>query len=46
MLGPLTFFARIGHENDLRLACKVKVNGNVDVETQPPLISTGERFWG
>ena len=46
MLGPLTFFARIGHENDLRLACKVKVNGNIDVETQPPLISTGERFWG
>lgn len=46
MLGPLTFFARIGHEKDLRLSCKVEVKGDIDVETQPPIVTPGERFWG
>src|SRR6266581_2769040 len=25
--GPFTFFYRLGHENELRLACKTAVNG-------------------
>ena len=33
--GPITYFARIGHESDLRLACATKVLGDIEVETQP-----------
>lgn len=44
--GPITFFARLGHEKDLRLACKTQVNGDIEVETQPPVNWHGERFWG
>lgn len=43
---PLGFFARIGHEKDLRLACQLQVNGDMKVETQPPLNLHGEKFWG
>lgn len=46
LAGPLTFFARLGHEKDLRLACKCKVMGDVEVETKPSLNWHGERFWG
>lgn len=46
LLGPLTFFARIGHEKELRLACKTRVNGDIEVETHPPLNWHGEKFWG
>lgn len=38
--------ARIGHEQDLRLGCKTQVNGDIEVETKPPLNLHGERFWG
>lgn len=44
--GPLTFFARLGHEKDLRLACQCKVNGDIEVETKPPINWHGERYWG
>ncbi|MDA0833110.1 MAG: 2Fe-2S iron-sulfur cluster-binding protein [Planctomycetota bacterium] len=44
--GPITFFARLGHEQDLRLACKTQVNGDVDVVTQPAVNWHGEKFWG
>jgi ferredoxin len=43
--GPITFFARLGHEQDLRLACKARVNGDIEVETQPDVNWHGERFW-
>jgi ferredoxin len=46
LLGPITFFARLGHEKDLRLACKTRVNGDIEVETQPEVNWHGERFWG
>jgi ferredoxin len=46
MFGPITGFARIGHENDLRLACQAHVNGDIEVETQPEPNWHGERFWG
>lgn len=38
--------ARIGHEQELRLGCKARVMGDIEVETQPPLNLHGERFWG
>ncbi|MEW4526162.1 MAG: 2Fe-2S iron-sulfur cluster-binding protein [Maioricimonas sp. JB045] len=44
--GPITFFARLGNEKSLRLACQTKVNGDCNVETQPPLNWSGEeKFW-
>lgn len=46
ILGPITFFARLGHEKDLRLACQIRVNGDIEVETQPQPNWHGERFWG
>jgi ferredoxin len=47
LLGPLTFFGRIGHEKDLRLACQTRVNGDIEVETKPPVVDWhGEKFWG
>ncbi len=45
-LGPVTFFARLGHEKDLRLACQCQVQGDIEVETQPPVNWHGEKFWG
>jgi len=46
LLGPITFFARLGHEQDLRLACQTRVLGDIEVETQPAVNWHGERFWG
>jgi ferredoxin len=46
LAGPITFFARLGHEQELRLACKTQVNGDIEVETQPEVNWHGERFWG
>lgn len=46
LLGPITGFARIGHETELRLACKTQVNGDCEIETQPEMNWHGERFWG
>jgi ferredoxin len=44
-LGPITQFARIGHENELRLACATKVLGDIEVETHPDVNWHGDRFW-
>lgn len=38
----LSFF-RIGHEDEVRLACQTKVNGDVEVYTQPEFNWFGER---
>jgi ferredoxin len=46
LTNPEGFFARIGHEQDLRLACQMRVNGDVEVETKPPMNWHGEKFWG
>lgn len=45
LTGPLLFFARIGQEQNLRLACQLKVYGDIEVETQPPLLRPSENFW-
>jgi len=42
---PLTMFAVIGHETEMRLACQVAVNGDCTIETTPALNVAGENFW-
>lgn len=46
LAGPLTFFHRLGNEQQLRLACQAQVNGDIEVETQPSLNWHGEKYWG
>lgn len=43
---PMAFFARIGHEQELRLSCQTCVNGDVEVETTPEFNWHGEKYWG
>ena len=45
IMHPLTFFARIGNEKPLRLACQMRINGDVEVQTQPPMNWHGENYW-
>ena len=42
---PLTFFARLGNETNLRLACQMTIKGDVEVQTQPPMNWHGENYW-
>jgi ferredoxin len=42
---PLTMIAAIGHEQEMRLACQVQVNGDCTIETKPAFPLTGENFW-
>lgn len=42
---PLTFFARLGNEANLRLACQMRVNGDIEVQTKPSVNWHGENFW-
>jgi ferredoxin len=35
----------IGHEDEMRLACQVSVNGDCSIETRPALNLYGENFW-
>jgi ferredoxin len=44
-LHPITMFAAIGHENEIRLACQVTVNGDCTIETTPAFNLEGENFW-
>ena len=44
-LHPLTLFAALGHEDEMRLACQVQVNGDCSIETQPAINWSGENFW-
>src|SRR5262245_50132657 len=44
-LHPMTSFAYIGHENEMRLACQTQVNGDCSVETKPAFNLSGENFW-
>lgn len=46
LMMPDTGMANLGHENDMRLACQLQVNGDISVETQPDGNLYGERFWG
>ena len=44
-LNPIWFFARIGREKTMRLACQCEVQGDCEIETQPPLNEVQEKFW-
>lgn len=44
-INPLGFFSRIGHEDEMRLACQAKVYGDCEVEARPQLNLHGEKFW-
>jgi ferredoxin len=44
-INPPTFFARLGHETDMRLACQMKVEGDIEVQTQPAINWHGENFF-
>lgn len=44
-LNPLWLFARIGHEDDLTLACQTRVQGDCEVEATPPMNWHGEKYW-
>jgi ferredoxin len=42
---PLTMLAALGHEDEIRLACQVHVNGDCEIETTPAFNWSGENFW-
>jgi 2Fe-2S ferredoxin len=42
---PIASLAVIGHEDEMRLSCQVRVNGDCTIETRPPLNISGENFW-
>jgi len=42
---PLASMAFIGSEATMRLACLVQVNGDIEVETKPPVNVFGENFF-
>jgi ferredoxin len=42
---PIPCFAYVGHEDTMRLACMVKVNGDIEVESCPPVNLFGENFF-
>ena len=44
-LHPFSMLAAIGHENEMRLACQVQVNGDCTVQTHPAFNWSGENFW-
>ena len=37
-------FFNIGHEHEVRLSCQTKVNGDIEVYTQPEFNWCGEAF--
>lgn len=45
-LNPFGFFARLNHEDELRLSCQTKVTGDCEVETTPEFNWHGEKYWG
>lgn len=42
---PLAALAYVGHEQTMRLACQTRVNGDIEVETGPPIELFGENFF-
>ena len=45
MVNPLAQAAYIGNEDTMRLSCCTNVNGDMTVETTPPMNLTGENFF-
>lgn len=42
---PIPCMAFIGHESEMRLACCTKINGDIEVETNPEFNLFGENFF-
>jgi ferredoxin len=42
---PLGMMYSVGHEEEMRLACQLQVNGECTVETKPAFNWSGETFW-
>jgi ferredoxin len=42
---PMPAMHYIGNEDTIRMSCKTIVNGDIDVETRPPLNLFGEEFF-
>lgn len=42
---PMAPLAFVGHEQTMRLACQTNVNGDIEVETGPPVDLFGENFF-
>ena len=40
-----TMFSSIGHEDEMRLACQLEINGDCTIETRPAFNLCGETFW-
>jgi ferredoxin len=40
-----SMFSSIGHEDEIRLACRLQVNGDCTIETRPVFNLSGENFW-
>ncbi len=45
-VGPLLFWKRLSYQpEELRLACRTRVTGDIEVETKPEGNWHGEKFW-
>ncbi len=44
-LHPMSLLAALGHEDEIRLACQIQVNGDCSIETTPAFNWSGENFW-
>jgi ferredoxin len=42
---PMTAFASIGHEEEIRLSCQTAVNGDCSIEVRPEFNMSGDNFW-
>ena len=42
---PLSAFASIGHEDEIRRSCQMSINGDCSVEVRPEFNLSGENFW-
>ena len=42
---PTTMMSVIGHEEEMRLSCQVKIHGDCTIETKPPFNWSGDNFW-
>jgi ferredoxin len=40
-----TMLSAIGHEDEMRLSCRVQVKGECTIETRPAMNLYGENFW-
>jgi ferredoxin len=42
---PTTMLGIVGHEDEMRLSCRVQVQGDCTIETKPAFNWSGENFW-